>query len=109
MDKKLKAKWVKALTGGKYKQTRGALKDPATGGYCCLGVLLTISRKGKWDGPNYEVPTGDGEVAICQGDLQAHIADDLGIPGYHEAELISMNDTYSKNFKEIAAYIKAKL
>lgn len=38
MDKKLKAKWVKVLCSGQYKQARGALLDEA-GHRCCLGVL----------------------------------------------------------------------
>ena len=37
MDKKLKAKWVKALRSGEYKQGKGYLED--RGKFCCLGVL----------------------------------------------------------------------
>lgn len=40
MDAKLKAKWIKALRGGKFKQTTGSLYDGFA--YCCLGVLATI-------------------------------------------------------------------
>lgn len=42
MDKKLKAKWVKALMSGKYKQGMDALRSD--GKYCCLGVLAEIIR-----------------------------------------------------------------
>src|SRR6185503_20826939 len=41
MDKKLKAKWVKALRSGDYEQTNYALHD--SGGYCCLGVLCSVA------------------------------------------------------------------
>lgn len=38
MDKKLKAKWVKALRSGEIKQGRGALRSE-DGSMCCIGVL----------------------------------------------------------------------
>ena len=40
MDKELKAKWIKALRSGKYKQARSALVSDR--GYCCLGVLSRV-------------------------------------------------------------------
>lgn len=40
MDKKLKAKWVKALRSGKYKQLQKAGSSwTRDGKHCCLGVL----------------------------------------------------------------------
>jgi len=42
MDKKLKAKWVKALMSGKYEQCKGALRFD--GAFCCLGVLDEITN-----------------------------------------------------------------
>ena len=41
-------KWVEALRSGKYKQTRGALRDGDA--FCCLGVACDISGTGKWSG-----------------------------------------------------------
>ncbi len=41
MDKKLKAKWVKALMSGKYKQGEGCLRLGDE--YCCLGVLRAVN------------------------------------------------------------------
>jgi len=41
MDKKLKAKWVKALRSGAYHQGRENLLYD--GKYCCLGVLCRIA------------------------------------------------------------------
>ena len=43
MNKEIKAKWIEALKSGKYKQTKGTLKDEH--GYCCLGVLCEIFRE----------------------------------------------------------------
>ena len=44
----LKARWVKALRSGKFKQSTGTLKDVNNSGdvvgYCCLGVLCAISK-----------------------------------------------------------------
>jgi hypothetical protein len=51
MDEKLKAKWVKALRSGKYKQAHDTLKGETNDrdiGYCCLGVLCEIAPGIKW-------------------------------------------------------------
>ena len=48
MDKKLKAKWVKALRSGGYLQGKQYLKQTDDGvnySYCCLGVLKEIEPK----------------------------------------------------------------
>ena len=37
---KIKQKWVEALRSGKYKQTKGELKNGQ--GFCCLGVACEI-------------------------------------------------------------------
>ena len=37
-----------ALRSGKYRQTRGRLRDSK--GFCCLGVACEISGVGKWNG-----------------------------------------------------------
>jgi hypothetical protein len=42
MDKKLKAKWVKALRSGKFKQGNGVLYNPNKRTHCCLGVLSQV-------------------------------------------------------------------
>jgi hypothetical protein len=68
MDEKLKAKWVKALRSGKYKQAKDYLKteievfDDESGetsrneiGYCCLGVLCEIAPGIKWSGNHYVI------------------------------------------------------
>lgn len=47
-QKRNRAKWVKALRSGKYKQARGCLSAPETDGMCCLGVACEISGLGKW-------------------------------------------------------------
>lgn len=43
---KNRKRWVKALRSGKYTQERGYLRTE--NGFCCLGVLCDIQKKGKW-------------------------------------------------------------
>lgn len=47
MNAKLKAKWIKALRSGEFKQGRGSLRRVSNGvqEYCCLGVLRTLDPK----------------------------------------------------------------
>jgi len=56
MDKALKAKWLKALRSGKYKQGKYRLRNNRDE-FCCLGVLCDVSDQGQWgqvdDSSNY--------------------------------------------------------
>jgi hypothetical protein len=48
MDKKIKARWVKALRSGEYKQGTGYLakkRGSEARRYCCLGVLCELAVK----------------------------------------------------------------
>lgn len=48
MDPELKAKWVKALRSGRYKQGIGVLRRK-NNTYCCLGVLYEVVKgKNAW-------------------------------------------------------------
>lgn len=56
MDKKIKARWVKALRSGKYRQGRRSLRSKEGDRFCCLGVLCDLHRKevgGKWIKDDY--------------------------------------------------------
>jgi hypothetical protein len=88
MDKKLKARWVKALESGKYKQ--GTNRLAGGGYYCCLGVLRKIEPSISDDG-------GGLLEATC------------GIHPRQQRVLAIMNDDKRKNFKEIAQWIKSHL
>lgn len=51
MDKKLKAKWLRALRSGKYLQVRGTLQGVRLDGKignCCLGVLCKVAKVGRF-------------------------------------------------------------
>lgn len=48
MNKEIKAKWLTALRGGKYKQGSGFLRisqDGVEDRFCCLGVLCDLAVK----------------------------------------------------------------
>jgi hypothetical protein len=44
MPKALLKKWLAALRSGNFRQAAGTLRDPKTGGMCCLGVLQYCTK-----------------------------------------------------------------
>ena len=100
MNKRLRAKWIKALRSGDYKQTRGYLfvsknksearEEPP--GFCCLGVLRRISQ---------------GKVkTLPRRDLLT--PESCGISLDTQKYLAAMNDG-GHNFNSIADFIEALL
>lgn len=109
MDKKIKNKWLKALTGKltkKYVQGRARLNS--TVGFCCLGVLADIQGC-KWlpaDDPNAFYPVIKGKAN--KGNSRAGLLNPSlagGLRTKQQSQLANMNDN-GKSFEEIAAYIK---
>lgn len=105
MNKKLKAKWVKALRSGRYKQTQGNLAI-GKGPYemnCCLGVLCRVAHepRTKWED--------------CTDLSDAGMIPEIGITDKQETALIKLNDGKDANgrrihtFAEIADYIEGNL
>lgn len=100
MNKRLKARWIKALRSGKYKQTTGTMKDAA--GYCCLGVLRELIAPGS---------RAEDCNASALGPRHCKIA---GLPRYStdvrsespQNKVAKMNDD-GRSFTEIADYIEA--
>jgi hypothetical protein len=98
MDAKIKAKWLKALRGGRYKQTYGQLKDGS--GYCCLGVLCKVS--------GLKIDASGGSVLVEGRDAGYRpIGQIVGEGAY--TQLYRMNDCEGKSFAQIADYIEANL
>jgi hypothetical protein len=91
MDAELKAKWVKALRSGEYKQAYRSLKEGD--GYCCLGVLCAIQGIEVATLPQTDVPepSNIGGLDLLQG-----------------RKLAKKNDD-GATFSEIADYIEANL
>jgi len=131
VNPELKAKWVKALRSGRYRQTDGTLrvkpgpsldgdnKEYKTYGYCCLGVLCTVSRLGKWIGDHedtYSINHGNvkfqGDLLIYSGkrDPKDTAAQELfGLGAKDISILTTMNDVNKASFKEIADYVETNL
>lgn len=103
MDAKLKAGWVKALRGGRYKQTSGCLRDEDNNEYCCLGVLCRVAKV-KWK---------DGEFVYGDDSqfnyLPQPFREKIELDEFDMKRLARMNDTGGKSFAEIADYIEQNL
>ena len=91
LDGKLKARWVKALRSGKYKQARSVLFNGQA--YCCLGVLDVLLGV-----PKEKIEDNDGIAGGCQKVLPHKIRE----------ELANMNDEGGR-FTTIANYIEKNL
>lgn len=102
MDKKLKAKWVKALRSGKFEQWReGALceesDEDGKKAYCCLGVLrLVVNPKDKGSRANMGTYLSDRQLLS------------YGLEHEMQEKLAELNDN-GKRFPTIAKYIEKHL
>lgn len=111
MNPRIKARWLKALRSGRYKQATGALRNDD--GYCCLGVLCDLARRskiGKWD--------DDANFEGCSSDLPEVVAEWAGLDssdpyvptsGGRRVALSNLNDYGRLTFKQIADYIEKSL
>lgn len=124
MDAKLKAKWLKALRSGKYKQTPGVLESVnieggviTTTGNCCLGVLCRVlDLPAKPDGIS-----GFCEIKFDNGTnyLSDSLLKQIGLTDTDQKHLAGMNDgeierelakTNKKHtFKTIANWIEKNI
>ena len=103
MNAELKARWVKALRSGRYRQTTRRLsRGPASKqSNCCLGVLCRVARvpRHRWS----------REVELQAAELNER----LGLTRDDELQLIYRNDGVMghdrHSFAEIADYIEANL
>jgi hypothetical protein len=118
MKKRIKNKWIKALRGGDYKQTTGALRDDE--GFCCLGVLCNIhaqehpevAAKEPWP-DEYMGASGLLPLAVAEwAGLNPSVLDSADVPTdvkvtYRgkETKLSTLNDTDQLSFKKIARVI----
>lgn len=107
MDPKVKAKWLKALRGRKYKQGRFSLNN-GDGTFCCLGVLCDIVGAEWRDESAYL-----GDAMIGDGTLKQDFRRTVGITKRACGQLVNMNDGQSrkgpKDFKQIADFIETRL
>lgn len=95
MDKKLKAKWVKALRSGEYKQAYSRLKRinaRKQASYCCLGVLCEVAKIKSYSTSFIRNLSGDAFI----------------VPEGMQHTLSIMNDD-GKSFRFIARFIEKNL
>ena len=127
MDSAVKTKWLEALRGGEYKQTRYTSRS-CSGGFCCLGVLSDLYRKevgGSWEwdynqDSAYSIVHEDSEdfgtteLPVC---IMEWAGLELSNPGVHVAvgdsdfvptTLAELNDE-GKGFEYIADVIDNQL
>ena len=90
MNKKIKAKWLKALRSGKFKQGKDQLR--LGNRFCCLGVLCEIQR-GDYDGDKGTPPV-KLRAGLSQGQMNI---------------LIDANDLHDWSFPQIADYVEVML
>lgn len=119
--KENRAKWIKALRSGKYKQGKSELFNKSEKTYCCLGVLCVVagikSTTGKdmfgqkaqmFDGQNSVAPpaamnfVGLRTEGGAFEDLEKKYAD------YITSALWDLNDAGNLSFNEIADIIEAE-
>jgi hypothetical protein len=108
--KKNRIKWVKALLGGRYKQTTGRLcreVGPESFKYCCLGVAYATFRVKK---VKFVEITGVESIKFEERlyDLSDNLRVKLGLSDELHNELVSMNDADEKSFREIGKFLQRK-
>lgn len=105
INKDVKKLWTAALRSGEYRQTTGVLKAPS-GGYCCLGVLLSTMEGESCFSGNVQ----DGYEAFGRiGCLPQEQAQNYGIDANTESKLVELNDDDGKSFAQIADWIDSNL
>lgn len=113
---KARARWVKALRSGRYRQTKGELSgdvlvdgttDKYERGYCCLGVAVDVFTRG-WDVDEWG-PRGTLLDVAYDDDTQKRlrgVAEKLDLHGDRETWLTQWNDG-GKRFDFIADQIES--
>lgn len=111
MDVELKAKWVKALRSGEYKQGRGYLRQVESNSFCCLGVLCDIIDPENWreleDMYSFSKKSTDGSEYY--GVMPPETKNMAGVSADEEQRLMEMNDNKHNSFEEIAGYIEKNM
>jgi len=112
MDRKIKAKWLKALRSGKYKQGRSYLRQVPDSGrglrHCCLGVLAEVSGVAWKEVTEAPVPHYFFHKREAHtDDWYARLPPSM-VPKNAQEELIDRNDS-GETFKRIANWIERNL
>ena len=93
IDPKFKAKWLRALRGRTFKQTRGELIYYNNRAHCCIAVGAAV-KEGKKPGQMLSLP----ETNAC--------GKSFGLRQKAINRLVDMNDKKNYTFKQIADWIE---
>jgi hypothetical protein len=117
IDPEVKQKWLEALRSGKYKQGRYGLRHTVDNtdlngekydAFCCLGVLCDVVQSNAWtpkkDAPAYWLHNNESSTTVGYD-----IRDSIGLASAAIDNLIHLNDSFKKDFKEIADWIEENL
>jgi len=106
MNPKVKAKWLRALRSGKYKQGYYRLK--LKNKFCCLGVLCDVVQKDtklEWEkAPPFGEKFGDKFDF-----LPKQVRQFAGVTCSTQQVLIKKNDQHGLSFVDIANWIQENL
>lgn len=91
--------WVEGLRSGKYKQTKGVLKD--CNGYCCLGVAAEVTSIGFDEFGLTKIGASDTQLSEKEQAL-------FGLTDYNQGTLMSLNDNVTGGVFHVvnAKYVK---
>lgn len=110
MNAKLKAKWLRALRGGQYKQGTRTLVDATGTRFCCLGVLADIQGF-EWidgiDGNLVPIRPNGRKALVGEGNDMLPPKHAGGLNVCEQVDLAEMNDD-GGTFKKIADYIETR-
>lgn len=99
---RFKAKWIKALRSGKYKQGYYRLYSKSTNSYCCLGVACVVSGLEEKQISRY------GMIPKSFKKNHANLPTDLIESNALTNKLVNLNDS-GYSFKRIASWIEKTL
>ena len=88
MNPEIKARWLRDLRSGEFKQGLNMLRNEIDNEYCCLGVLCK-SADVRW---SYYI-----------------LKDEVGVSDKVQSTLMALNDEEKKSFTEIADWIEENL
>lgn len=122
MNPKVKARWVKALRSGRYKQGKRSLRRKVQGTrttdkFCCLGVLCDLAVQARVI-PKAELDSLDGVYGYGKGEdknsgvLPQAVAEWAGLNSssgvYGAGSLTTDNDALDRDFYQIAQIIEER-
>ena len=106
---KVQKGWLEALWSGKYKQTRGCLRNNDT--FCCLGVACDIyakEKKVKWGHKRYGATYFMGSDDLLPSSVKEWLglfSESGRVKQGPYANLTALNDYKKLTFKQIADFI----